>query len=64
MKNTLLMILLVLILILLFCIVFAFLRALYLFSFKKKRFWLSFADTITFIFIEIILEAINPFNWF
>ncbi|PFG80298.1 hypothetical protein BW152_10280 [Lactococcus lactis] len=63
MKNILLLILLVLIMIILFCILFSFFRALYLFSFRKKRFWASFTDTMTFIFIEIIGEAINPLNW-
>lgn len=63
MKKILLIILLVIIGLLLLSIVFAFIKSLYLYSFKKKRFWASFTDTMSMIFVEIIGEAVNPLHW-
>ncbi|NHI99784.1 hypothetical protein ET007_06555 [Lactococcus garvieae] len=61
-KDILLFALLVVFFVLLLCIVFAFLKALYLFLFKKK-FWTSFYKGLSSIIVDVILEVFNPFIW-
>lgn len=62
-KDILLFALLVVFFVLLLCIVFAFLKALYLFLFKKKKFWDSFYKGLSSIIVDVILEVFNPFIW-
>ena len=63
-KHIIGVVVLVVLFVLALCLFWAFLKAFYLKLFKGEPFLKNFKETLFELLVEVILEGINPLNWF
>lgn len=63
-RKIFLVILLICSLLILFCVVYAFCKSLFLKIVRKEPFLIGLKNNFIYIFLDVLLEALNPLNWF